>query len=286
MRWRIVGVRIAGGIWLAASVTAAAQSIPAADLSQTFEVASIKRSAAAEPGGRFGTNPDRSLVVTNYTLYNIVRNAYGVQRYQIVAGTRTPDWFDTIRWNIAAKPPSSDVTQPQMMGMVQNLLATRFKLVTKRETREIDAYALVLDRSDRRLGPQLRQANGDCEAVRAARGATPPVDAPPVARGYCGTKGSPGSVTTSGVAMADFARNLASAAGRLVVDRTGLSGPYDLDLQWTPDQQPVPGGTAGAFSDGVSLFAALREQLGLKLEPTKTTAEVLVIESGELPSED
>ena len=81
-------------------------------------------------------------------------------------------------------------------------------------------------------------------------------------------------------------RLIASAAGRLVVDRTGLTGPYDLDLQWTPDQQPLPGDAPGAQSDGVSLFAALREQLGLKLEPTKTPAEVIVIESGELPSED
>ena len=287
-----------GSIWLAvwaASVTVTGQSIPTADMSQKFEVASIKRSAAVEPGGRFGINPDRSLVVTNYTLYNIVRNAYGVQRYQFVPGTRVPDWFDTIRWNIAAKPPSRDVTQPQLMGMVRNLLAERFKLVVKVETREIDAYALVFDRPDRRQGPQLRQSNGDCEAVRVARSANPPVEAPPVDRGFCGTRNTAGSISTSGVPLADFARNLAPGAGRLVVDRTGLTGAYDVDLQWTPDQPAVAGaaGAAGDLSavalakaDGVSLFAALREQLGLKLEPTKTSAEVLVIESGELPSED
>src|SRR5688572_21659017 len=183
MKWRIAGVLV-----VAVSVTVAAQSIPVADMSQRFEVASIKRSAAVEPGGRFGTNPDRSLVVTNYTLYNIVRNAYGVQRYQFVPGTRVPEWFDTIRWNIAAKPPSRDVTQPQLMGMVRNLLAERFKLVVKLEVREIDAYVLVLDRADRRLGPQLRRSNGDCEAVRGARGATPATEPPPVARGFCGTR--------------------------------------------------------------------------------------------------
>jgi uncharacterized protein (TIGR03435 family) len=271
---------------LAASVATAAQSIPVADVSQTFEVATVKRNVSGETGGRFGTNPDRSLNVTNYTLYNIVRNAYGVQRYQIVPGTKTPDWFDTIRWNIVAKPPSREATQPQMMGMVRNLLTERFKLVTRQEMREIDAYALVLDRADRRPGPQLRPSNGDCAAVRAALSATPAVEPPPVARGYCGSRGAPGNVATSGIPIADFARNLASVAGRLVIDRTGLTGPYDLDLQWTPDQQPVPGAGPGAASDGVSLFAALREQLGLKLEPTKTTAEVLVIDAAELPVED
>lgn len=281
MSWRIAGAAVLG-----MSVTAAAQSIPVADLSQTFEVASIKRSAAAEPGGRFGVNPDRSLSVVNYTLYNIVRNAYGVQRYQILPGTRTPEWFDTIRWNITAKPPAGAATQPQLMGMVRNLLAERFKLVIRQDTREIDAYALVLDRADRRPGPQLRPSNGDCEAVRVARSASPPAEPPPIARGYCGTKGAPGNVATSGMPMADFARNLASVAGRLVVDRTGLTGPYDLDLQWTPDQQPVAGAPPGAQADGTSLFAALREQLGLKLEPIKTMTEVLVIDSGQLPTED
>ena len=250
MKWRIAGVLV-----VAVSVTVAAQSIPVADMSQRFDVASIKRSAALEPGGRFGVNPDRSLVVTNYTLYNIVRNAYGVQRYQILPGANVPDWFDTIRWDILAKPPSRDATQPQLMGMVRNLLIERFTLVTRQEMREIDAYALVLDRADRRPGPQLRPSNGDCEAARRARGATPPVEAPPIARGFCGTRNPPGAVSTSGVPLADFARNLAPGAGRLVIDRTGLTGPYDIDLRWTPDQQPVPGQAPDALSDGVSLFA-------------------------------
>jgi len=281
MSWRIAGAAV-----LAASIAVSAQSIPVADTSQTFEVATVKRNVSGEAGGRFGVNPDRSIVVTNYTLYNIVRNAYGVQRYQIAAGTHVPDFFDSIRWNIVGKPPSREATQPQLMGMVRNLLSERFKLVTRQEMREIEAYALVVDRADRRLGPQLRPANGDCEAVRIARSATPPVDPPAIARGYCGSKGNPGSVATSGVPLTDFARNLASVAGRLVIDRTGLTGPYDLDLQWTPDQQALAGGAPGAQADGTSLFAALREQLGLKLEPTRTTAEVLVIESGQLPSED
>lgn len=277
--------RIAGAIILGASVTTAAQSIPVADRSQTFEVATVKRNVSGETGGRFGVNPDRSLGVVNYSLYNIVRNAYGVQRDQVLPGTHTPDWFDSIRWNIVAKP-SGVATQPQMMGMVQNLLAERFKLVTRQETREIDAYALVLDRADRRPGPQLRPSNGDCEAVRAARNAVPPLEPPAVARGFCGTRNPPGTVATSGVPLADFARNLAPGAGRLVVDRTGLTGPYDLDLQWTPDQQPVPGAAPGPLSDGTSLFAALREQLGLRLEPITATAEVLIIDSAQLPSED
>jgi uncharacterized protein (TIGR03435 family) len=86
-----------------------------------------------------------------------------------------------------------------------------------------------------------------------------------------------------GVPLSNFVRNLGGMTGRVVVDKTGLAGPFDLDLKWTPDQAI---GAAGAQTDGTSLFAALQEQLGLRLEAQRGPVEVLVVNSAERPSED
>ena len=88
-----------------------------------------------------------------------------------------------------------------------------------------------------------------------------------------------------GVPLANCARNLAPLTGRFVIDRTGLTGPWDLDLKWTPDQVAADR-PAGAQSDGTSLFAAIQEQLGLKLEAQRAPVDAIVIESAERPIED
>ena len=172
------------------------------------------------------------------------------------------------------------------MMMLQRLLAERFMLVVRRETREMPVYALVLARTDGQLGPQIQRASGECEAARLARAKSPQGPMPPISRGFCGTRAGNGSVSTSAVALADFARNLAPMTGRFVIDRTGLNGTYDLDLKWTPDQALTPGAATGAATDGTSLFAALQEQLGLKLEAQRAPVEVLVIDSADRPIED
>jgi uncharacterized protein (TIGR03435 family) len=175
--------------------------------------------------------------------------------------------------------------------MLQTLLADRFKLVIRREMRDTPVYALVLARADGRLGSGLRQSTVDCAAINAAlnaarqRGETPP--APADGRPLCGTRTGRGTVMTSGVAMADFARNLAPQTGRAVVDRTGLNGAFDIDLTWTPDQGPPgPDGPVAPAGDGVSLFAAIQEQLGLKLDAQRAPVDTLVIDSASRPVED
>jgi uncharacterized protein (TIGR03435 family) len=205
-----------------------------------------------------------------------------------VPGARQPDWFDRDRWDIIAKLPPEAVGQREQVEpvtLLQNLLADRFKLVAQLDTREMPVYALVVARSDRRLGPQLQPSNGDCEAARIARekgGAQAAM--PPIRRGFCGTRAGNGTVSTSGVPLSAFARNLAPMTGRFIIDRTGLAGSYDLDLKWTPDQ--AAGAASSALTDGTSLFAALEEQLGLKLEAQRAPVEVIVIESAERPVED
>ena len=266
---------------LLAGAPAIAQSGPP----PTFEAASIKVNKSGEVGGRFGGRPGQ-IVVTNYTLRDIVRNAYGLQRYQIVGG---PDWQAQDRFDITAKAPEG-TTQPQMLAMVQTLLAERFKLRVHRETRDLPIYALVMARGDRRLGPKMQAATFDCAALAAARsrGENPPVPQPVGERPVCGAQANPGRLMVGGYAVTDFARNLAGFAGRPIVDRTGLTGAYDFELLWTPDEPPPAGVTLPAWYDpnGPSLVTAVQEQLGLKLDATTGPVEVLVIDSAERPTED
>lgn len=269
-------------VLLLASTMAAQGPAPATDGTLSFEVASIRRNTSAEQGASVRGQPGGRLTITNNTLFNIIRNAYNVQGSQILEG---PDWINRDRWDIVAK--AADNAQPQqLMAMLQNLVKERFKADIRRETREIDVYALTPARSDGRLGPQLRPASVDCEAMRsaAAPGAPPP---PPRANGApsCGMSVNAGRAMAGGYLIADIARNLSGATGRIIVDRTGLTGRYDMELQWTPD--PLPGAPAPAsVSDSGSLFTAVQEQLGLRLQPQRAPVGVLVIYSAERPMED
>jgi uncharacterized protein (TIGR03435 family) len=252
-----------------------------------FEVASIKQNVSASDNASVRAQPGGRVSVTNNSLRNIIRNAYNVQNYQIIGG---PDWINTVRWDINAKAPD-DAPPQQMLLMLRTLLADRFTLVIRNETREMPIYALVLARADGRPGPQLRPSAVDCAAIFAAAKATG--EAPPPTtngRPTCGTRTTRGNMMTTGVAMTDLARNLAPFAGRPVVDKTGLTGGFDVDLTWTPEQGPLgPEGTAAAgppSSDGVSLFTAVQEQLGLKLDARSGPVDVLVIDSVQRPVVD
>jgi len=252
---------------VAAQTPAAPQSAGVDRL--TFEVASIKQNKSGSTSGGANAQPGGRVTVRNTTLYDLVRNGQGLR--EIVAGERLPSWIITDRWDIEAKGPEQ-ASQPQLRTMLQNLLLDRFKLVTRRETRDVPVYALVLSRADRRLGPQLRQSTADCAALAAAAGAR-----------QCGRDVGPGLIAAVGTTLPDFARGLSQNTGRFVMDATGLTGRFDIDLKWTPDQ--VIGG-AGAQSDGTSLFAAIQEQLGLRLEARQAPINVLVVESAERPAED
>ena len=255
-----------------------------------FEVASVKPNKSGEVGGSFGVRPGGQVVVTNNTLRNIVRNAYQLQNFQIVGG---PEWFDTERFDITAKAVDSNPTQQEFQSMVQRLLADRFKLVVHRETRQSPIYALVLARSDGTRGPKLTPSTTDCLALAAAaaRGATPPPAPPnPNGRPLCGTRTLPGRILAGGVTMDDLARNVSNFAGRMTLNRTGLQGRFDLELEFTPDQLPpegtLPPGLPKPPADGPSLFTAMQEQLGLKLDSQRGPVDVLVIDSADRPTPD
>jgi uncharacterized protein (TIGR03435 family) len=266
------------------TVRAIAQAVPS-DL-PAFDVASIKRNRSGEFAGSFGFEVGGRLAVVNNAVQNLIRAAYGVQTYQIVGA---PDWVTSERYDVSARAEGNP-PRDQMALMLRRLLSERFKMVARRETREIPIYALVVARPDRSLGAGLRPAAVDCRAITAAaeqRGVAPELPAPRGNRPACGTRSMPGLMMGTGVSMSDLARNLALPADRLVVDQTGLMGSWDLDLKYVPSG-PMPNvpGVPPPADDGASLFTAVQEQLGLKLEPQRAPAEVLVITSIQRPTED
>jgi uncharacterized protein (TIGR03435 family) len=184
----------------------------------TFAVASVKRNVSGDPGGSVRIDPGNRLVVTNIAVVGLVRHAYGTQRWEMVPGGNLPSWMQTEKWDIQAKA-ADGATAEQVSEMFKNLLADRFKLVANRELREIPVYALVRARADGRLGPQLRPSPVDCEQDPA-----------------CGIRDLLGNITMNGVAWANFPRIISLAAGRYIVDKTGITGPVDLQLTWSPDQ--------------------------------------------------
>jgi uncharacterized protein (TIGR03435 family) len=172
--------------------------------------------------------------------------------------------------------------------MLRTLLADRFKMVMHKETKELPIFELVLARQDGRLGPELRPAVVDCAArAAAAKAGTPPASSGPPGPGSCFMNMNPVSVRGGGVTLVMLANILVGPAQRLVIDRTGLTGNWDLEVNYTPDPSQVPPGVELPSSidpNGPSLFTAIEEQLGLKLRPARGPVEVLVIDSVQQPT--
>lgn len=259
----------------------------------TFEAASVRPNNSGSPDSTFRRQPGGRFNATNVTVRQIITNAHQIQGFQLVA---LPDWAGVERFDIVAKiagdPPPMPPGSPNdpMMLAVRALLEDRFKLMVHRETRDLDLYALVLARADRRPGPSLRSSTQDCERVMrdAARSGVPP-SPPPGVEVFCGMRRSFGRVVAGGASMGMLASNLAPQLGRTVVDRTGLEGFWDLEMTFAQEMTgPVPAGVElpPADPDAPSLFTAMQEQLGLKLEPTKGPVEVVVVDSVSRPVAD
>jgi uncharacterized protein (TIGR03435 family) len=265
-----------------------------------FEVASVKPNKSGDMRVMLGMQPGGRFTATNAPLIALIRQAYQLQNFQLVGA---PDWINTERFDIVAKaegdvPPAPIGTLGPMQLMLRNLLADRFKLVLHPETREMPIYALVLARSDGKLGPQLKPAAVDCAALmkERGRGGPPPNFPPPGERMQCGMRIGPGVMNGGGFPMSQLAQTLSNFVQRVVVDKTGLTGNYDLEMTWTPDQmpgggpagQPPPGAPAFPPFDpnGPSIFTALQEQLGLKLDSQRGPVDVMVIDSVDRPTPD
>ena len=230
---------------------------PSRPAGASFEVASVKTNTSNSAGASWAGRGSQ-LMIQNFRLRDIIEGAYGLRPYQLAGG---PAWIDTARFDIVGRAPEG---VPRDIAMLRTLLTDRFRLQTHTETRQIPVYRLVLARDDRRLGPQLRPSKIDCTVTR------------------CTASVLLGKIQTNGYSMTQVAQVLTGNVDRMVIDRTGLSGVYDLELAWTPD-----GPAADVVTrDAPGLFTALVEQLALKLEPAVGPVDVLVINSIERPTED
>jgi uncharacterized protein (TIGR03435 family) len=266
----------------------------------TFEVASVRPNRSGEPRVRFALPPGR-FTVTNAPLRDIVRQAYQLSDFQLV---NLPEWAAEERFDIEATTRAAGVDEPPMMLgpagpppglrlMLRALLADRFKLAAHLETRELPVYALVLARRNQSLGAAMAHSTLDCAALASAllaRAGGPPKPPAPGQPPRCGMFSVPGRLEGWSVPLDEFAQFLTPLMGRVVIDRTGLAGGFDLTLTFTPQatSQVQAAGSPLSRSDwpGPTLEAALEEQLGLRLESSRSPVDVLVIDTVSRPSPD
>jgi uncharacterized protein (TIGR03435 family) len=263
-----------------------------------FDVISVK----PNPTGRAGPTQTRVLpggryIATNMPIRLLIGQTYQVQSYRLIGG---PAWIETDAFDIVATSEhdlSPANGQRPLNDALKTLLAERFKLVVHMETRQLPAYALVLAEKDGKLGPNLtRSARTDCAAVlaelavaHAREGAAgPPPPPPPGGQAPpCGAVNMNGTFALDSGTPLMLANMLSAELNRKVFDRTGLMGLFNVRLTWTPDvlpSGPLPPEHPTIDPSGPSIFTAVREQLGLKLEPTTGAVDVLVIDRIERPA--
>ena len=264
-------------VGVAAVAPAHAQDVPPR---AAFDVAAVRTNTSGEttsvggalqPGGRF--------IIVNAPLRQIIRVAY--QR-QITGG---PAWIDSSRFDVTANAGAA-ATPQQAWAMLRTLLEERFKLRVHEERQEVPAYALVRAGNGERLGSGLRRADFDCAAA-AQRGERSAFERQGGQAPRCGIELGFGRLFAGGVSLGQLAGVLSKVAGRTVIDRTDLTGGFDVQLSWTPDQPRDAGPSVDApASLATSIFTAIREQLGLQLRPDRSEVNVIVIDSVDLPSPD
>ena len=270
-----------------------------------FEVASVKRNTAGTgPGNPSGTRrlAGGAVRTTNATLRMLVRMAYGLGLTDEIVGG--PPWIDTYGFDIDGRP-AKPATLAESAYMMRTLLAERFTLVARRESREGPVYALMLARRDGALGPQTKRPAGDCVMTIPAIAQADPKSSAPPKLGAWPAPGSPGrrcgvgpdgdTMKAGSVTMATLVTLLTPLMDRPVVDKTSLTGTFDFDLRYDGAAASFPGrGRATAVAPDLpsdparapSIFTALQEQLGLRLDPQRGAVDVLAVVAAELPTEN
>ncbi len=225
-----------------------------------FDVAAIRQTLTTRGRPRITSSPfDGNFTASNATLKLLLEYAYGLPQTQVIGG---PNWLNSTRFDIQAKTSASvsdhlhalpyDKGKLQKQQMLRSLLADRFKLEAHQETRELNVFALVVAKN----GPKLDKSE----------------EGTPIVRGWEGHLTVEGGENT----VANFAAELSKRVNRIVLDKTGIKGRYSIDLDWSEDND--------IDDDSPSLFTAIREQLGLRLQSERTTVPVLIIDHVEMPS--
>ena len=271
------------------AATYAGQSTNA--IPRSFEVASVRPNKTeatifgpgvmAGPGVR--TRPDGSAVAVNTPLLNLIGFAYGLDGiYRTLEG---PSKLLAERFDVTAKAAGPTKTVPSgeigpMNVMMQALLKDRFRLAVRWDDRSQQGYALVRLKPDGVPGPRMRPTSRDCSNPATYR------DKPPGDPRDCALVVTNNELVAAGHHMADLSRYISRNLGRPVIDRTGLVGPYDIQMTFNASLLRVRAGVPPQTSEAPSLFVALQEQLGLKLEEQRVPIRVLVVEHVEPPSEN
>ena len=287
---------------------------PTAVTELRFEVASVKphqqtlaefiqanRGAVGSIGIR--TLPGGRMTVSFTTLRALVLRAFDVKEYQLEGG---PAWVGTTNFEIDARA-NRDATPQEFNAMLKALLIERFALRTRSELRQVQQYELTLARTDGRLGPALKPTSTDCLAEMEERRKSPgqrPL--PPPGRIFsdqdmlermrtpqCGVSsttsmGAVSGYTMSGMPLSNLIARMSTELNAPIIDRTGLTGPYDAVLEYESPRRQVTTTTTQSDVDfsAPSLRSALQQQLGLKLEEVKGPLEIVVIESVQQPTHD
>jgi uncharacterized protein (TIGR03435 family) len=229
---------------------------------EKFEVVSIKENTSGDLSIRAEPQPPDGYRRTSLPVESYVTFAFGISQDSRIANL--PDWTSTTRFDINAKA-AGPITSEQRRAMLRDVLVSRFKLRTHVEQREQTVYVMTSVRPDKRLGPGLKLRD-DC------------ADQPCLSAGT----GTPQGVKMQATGLTQFADGiLSNVLGQVVRDETGVTGVFDIEATWRPDTGQVDPGDSRP-----DVFTALRDQLGLKLEPQKRPVEVLVIDHIERPTEN
>jgi uncharacterized protein (TIGR03435 family) len=268
-----------------------AQVAAQAPTQPTFDVVSIKRVNELRQSGGMRILPDGTVMMMNGSIGSLVNAASPVPitPRDIVGG---PDWLWRELYDVTVKPPEG-LTREQRAEMIpmmwRAMFADRMKLVAHIEQREKDAFALVVARSDGRLGPELKPSTLDCTPNPNATPQAPSQALPSLQdrQNRCGLSMSPGLMVSGGVTLDQFARNISGMAGGEVDNRTGLTGLYSVKMNFSLRRTAGAPLDPNAVDDAPDLFTALPEQLGLKLQRgEKKSTPVFIIDSIERPSEN
>jgi uncharacterized protein (TIGR03435 family) len=256
-----------------------------ANMKPAFEVVSVKKSTPGlresmlNQAGRFAAN--------NLTLRQLIAFAYRPANSQVPQIDGGPGWIADDQWTIEAKVADGDTAAgPEITAFrLQSLLEDRFALKLHREMRQQAVYALVVDKGGLKMpgvdAPPEAGQGPPPAAPRLGPGGTLPANFMPApGRIMAG----PGMILASAVTMTQIANTLNRAVDRPIVDRTDLRGYFNMRLQFAADLRLTPATAADA--SGPSIFTAVQEQLGLRLEPSKNPMEVLVIDSVQKPTEN
>jgi uncharacterized protein (TIGR03435 family) len=286
MRAVIIAVTISSVLCLPSQHPGAQARGPASG-TPVFASASVEPSKSRDAEkGSIRLEPDGGFLATNVTLRKLIETAYqrhGFDRVEIEGG---PAWTDSDRFDVVAEVRDEHVFDPdgfprQTWRMLRGLLAERFKLRVHNETKKVPIYALVMATSDGKLGPGLRKSETDCVVSMKAeiRGKEPPNGR------RCALAFYPQRLIAGGITMPVLASVLSGLVDRRVMDRTGLAGNFDLELE-SADVRPAPvQGPSSRPSDTTqSISDALPEQLGLRLEPMMGSATIIVVDSAVKPA--